>query len=257
MFNEIKQFEDKLESLSGSSGAFIRSAMYHVNMAEKLIGIDYEMSAFRLITAEEEAATSIIMMLKEHLYEGASKLKKNDHIHKQCLYPYIASIAHLMEKDLDQISGYPPVLEWVTEHGKPAISLGFRIDVGGKKITMQSTPPLNFKRSNESGDFDFSKQLLDFLLEKGFDDAVKHLKDTTNQRNRLLYSDGSQIPNSLAETSNGKFERFAKYQLQKINVLIVIYFMTAPYKRHERARFLEQTLKGYVKVLDHVKGKRL
>ncbi|HFQ5220800.1 TPA: hypothetical protein ACGUTS_004728 [Vibrio vulnificus] len=255
MFSEIKQYEDKLEKLTTNSGAFIRSAMYHVKMAEKLIGIDYEMSTFRLITAEEEAATSIITMLKEHQYEGAKELNKNNHLHKQCMYPYIASIAALMEQDLKRISSSPPIVKWVTENEKPAISLGFKVEVGQQTLDMMCTPPLNFKRSSQDGDFDFGKQLIAFLSEKGFDDAVKHLKESTNQRNHLLYSDGNNIPNSLTE--NGKYELFAKYQLQKINVLVALYFMTAPYIKCERARFLTQALDGYLRVLQHVKGRPL
>lgn len=113
MFSEIKQFSEKLESLKGSSGSCIKSAMYHVEKAEILSGVDPEMAIFRLITAEEEAATSILLMLKEHGYEGAKELNKNNHLHKQCLYPYICSIIELLKSYLGKVSNHPPVLEWV------------------------------------------------------------------------------------------------------------------------------------------------
>lgn len=257
MFSEIKQFSGKLDSLKSGSGSCIRSAMYHVEKAETLSGVDPEMSVFRLITAEEEAATAILLMLKEHGYEGAKELNKNNHLHKQCLYPYICSIVELLKLSLRNISSYPPVLEWVDVDGMDAIKLGIRVTIDDQNLIMEMNPPLNFRVSRNEELHDFSYELMAFLERKGFDDAVKHLKENANLRNKLLYSDGKTIPNTLADTDNGKYEKFAQYLLQKVNVLIAIYFMAAPYKKMDKAHFLEQALLSYLKVLKHVKGQRL
>lgn len=57
--------------------------------AWKIKDIDPEMSVFRSITAEEEAATAIFLSLKEKKYENAEKLKFQDHSYKQALEPFI------------------------------------------------------------------------------------------------------------------------------------------------------------------------
>ncbi|ELX8650009.1 hypothetical protein SK983_003026 [Vibrio vulnificus] len=257
MFSEIKQFSEKLESLKGGSGSCIRSAMYHVEKAEVLSGVDPEMSVFRLITAEEEAATAILLMLKEHGYEGAKELNKNNHLHKQCLYPYICSIIELLKLDLRKVSNHPPILEWVDVDGMDAIKLGIRVTIEDQNLIMEMNPPLNFRVSRNEELHDFSHELVVFLERKGFNDTVKHLKENANLRNKLLYSDGKTIPNTLADTDNGKYEKLGQYLLQKVNVLIAIYFMTAPYKKMDKAHFLEQALHSYLKVLKHIKGQRL
>ena len=74
MFSDVKQYLEKLDYLKGASGSCIKSAMYHVEKAEILSTVDPEMSIFRLITAEEEAATSILLMLKEHGYHQSKTL---------------------------------------------------------------------------------------------------------------------------------------------------------------------------------------
>lgn len=257
MFSEIKQFSEKLESLKCGSGSCIKSAMYHIEKAEILSEVDPEMAIFRLITAEEEAATAILLMLKEHGYEGARELNKNNHLHKQCLYPYLCAIMELLKSHLEKVSDFPPVLDWVDVDGMDGIKLGIRLTIEEQRLIMEMNPPLNFRVSHNEELHDFSNEMVLFLERKGFNDTVKHLKDSANLRNKLLYSDGSKIPNTLADTENGKFERLAKFLLQKVNALIVIYFMTSPYKKMEKAHFLEQALHSYLKVLKYVRGQRL
>ena len=254
MFSEIRQYLKKLDTLKGSSGSCIKSAMYHVEKAEALSVLDPEMSLFRLITAEEEAATAILLMLKEHGYKQSKQLNKNNHLHKQCLYPFICSITEMLGEDLKSILNHPPVLEWINIEGENAIKLSLRMIIEDQKILISMEPPLNFQISKNEDLHDFSEELISFLQKKGFDDTVKHLKEVANLRNKLLYSDGVKIPNTLSDRDNGKYNKLAKYQLQKINVLITIYFMSAPYKKMDNAIFLEQALFSYLKILQLIKG---
>jgi hypothetical protein len=258
MFSEIKQFSTKLEHLTSSSGSHIKSAMYHVEKAETISNIDPEMAIFRLITAEEEAATAILLTLKEHGYSNAKELNKNNHIHKQSLFPYICAIVELMKEDLNLVSGHPPELSWCDIDGVPALRLGIKIILDDMPLTVHMDPPLNFQRKNKDDNLqDFSRELITFLQKKGIDDMIKHLKENANLRNRLLYSDGKTIPNKLTDKSTNNFERKARWQLQKTNALIAIYFMIAPFKKMKKALFVEQALFGYLNVLNYIKGKRL
>ena len=68
------------------SRASIRHAWVHIEKARRLIGVDNEMAAFRAITAEEEAATGIIIALKDIRYAHSELLKPKDHKHKSGLW---------------------------------------------------------------------------------------------------------------------------------------------------------------------------
>ena len=59
-----------------------RSAINHLNQAEKLFEIDSSMAAFRCITAEEEAATGLMLLLQDMQYANAVHLKPRTHAHK-------------------------------------------------------------------------------------------------------------------------------------------------------------------------------
>ncbi|TKB57396.1 hypothetical protein [Ferrimonas aestuarii] len=257
MFSEIEQFNKRTSSLRGSSGSCVKSALYHVEMAKKLACLDPEMSIFRLITAEEEAATAIILMLKEHGYDGSKRLSKNNHLHKQCLHTYICSVWDAIKGDLHLMIPEMPEMRWTEVDGQHAIKLMFKINIDGQSFVAEPSSPMNFQVSNNEEPHDFSGEIFSFLEEKGFSDTVKHLKENANLRNKLLYSDGNKIPNSLSDTSNGKYDKLARYLLSKTNALIAMYYMTAPYKKANKAHFLQQSLDGYLKVLDHVKGRKL
>ncbi|MEL7611344.1 hypothetical protein AAGW18_02470 [Vreelandella titanicae] len=74
-----------------SRNAF-QSALIHVDKAEKLYAMDKEMCVLRGITAEEEAASGLMLCLKERGYKLSNKLKHRDHVYKSSIYPFICLV---------------------------------------------------------------------------------------------------------------------------------------------------------------------
>lgn len=70
-----------------------RSALNHLRKAWTLHPIDAEMSLFRAITAEEEAATAVIRALNVRKHPNAERLKERQHQHKAAIWPFITAIA--------------------------------------------------------------------------------------------------------------------------------------------------------------------
>jgi hypothetical protein len=59
-----------------------RNAINHLEKAWTIRVIDKEMALFRAITAEEEAATALLLICQEKKYPNANKLKWRNHHHK-------------------------------------------------------------------------------------------------------------------------------------------------------------------------------
>lgn len=65
-----------------------RSAINHLERAEKLLLIDSSMAVFRCFTAEEEAASGLMYCLKDRGYSNAEKLKQQDHVQKNAVIQF-------------------------------------------------------------------------------------------------------------------------------------------------------------------------
>ncbi|PLU07434.1 hypothetical protein BMJ29_02810 [Sinorhizobium medicae] len=54
------------------------------------------MSFFRAITAEEEAATALILALKQRRYPGSEKLNPWEHLHKAAVSPFLDAVGNVL-----------------------------------------------------------------------------------------------------------------------------------------------------------------
>jgi len=86
-----KEIADIVPQIKGAGKWRAFNAILHLNKAWKIKGIDNEMSAFRAITAEEEAATAVFLSLKLRKYENSDKLKPMDHSHKSAFATFVMS----------------------------------------------------------------------------------------------------------------------------------------------------------------------
>jgi hypothetical protein len=78
-------FECIVNNAKGHSRHYGRNSSHHLERALRLKEIDPEMAVFRAITAEEEAATAIFLVLKEKSYHNADTIRFKDHACKQVL----------------------------------------------------------------------------------------------------------------------------------------------------------------------------
>lgn len=67
----------------------MRSAIEHLRLAEPLFQSDVSMAVFRCLTAVEEAASSLMLLLQEKKYSQADRLRRTDHLYKNAMLPFI------------------------------------------------------------------------------------------------------------------------------------------------------------------------
>lgn len=69
-----------LRRASGRSGYAAANAIHHLRRAWDIRSIDPAMAAFRAITAEEGAASALVLLLREKKYPHAARLSFRDHV---------------------------------------------------------------------------------------------------------------------------------------------------------------------------------
>lgn len=173
-----------------------RSAFKHLHKAWVLHPIDAEMSAFRAITAEEEAAAAVIRALRHQDYPNASKLSDRNHVHKSALWPFITAVSNKMvEKNI----AAPEILLQFDD--EPRIEL--YIDIGKQAkldypLWGRPDEPFNFSMvSDRTGPFklhDFSEELFALATENGARNIETYVNAGANKRNQLLYASEQGIP---------------------------------------------------------------
>lgn len=225
-----------------------RNALDHLRKAWTLHPIDAEMSLFRAITAEEEAATAVIRALNVRKYPNAERLKERQHSHKAAIWRFITAIADkLAEKNIAM-----PTMSLRIE-GEPRIELS--IDIAGQAGLEQKlwgTPdePFNWTFwSDRTGPFkphDFSEELAALASEKGARDIEAYIADEANQRNQLLYASDQGIP-SVAFADSLLIGR-----RQRVTVMLVVTIAILQTKMHQL--FLVQCLDALLRAIARFDG---
>lgn len=180
-----------------------RSAFANLRGSWKLHPIDAEMSLFRAITAEEEAATALIRALNEQKYPNAERLKERRHDHKSAIWPLILAVNQMM---LDKNIPVPSLA--LSLSGQPRIELS--IDIAGQSNLSKplwGTPdePFNFVlRSDKHGPFqvhDFEAEFDAIAKNKGSNSIKQHVERQANIRNEVLYASEKGIPGAVFQDS--------------------------------------------------------
>lgn len=152
------------------------------------------MSLFRAITAEEEAASALMLALRQQNYPGASRLNPKDHRHKSAIWPFLQAIGRgVREKGvvIPQMA--------ISTQGEPRLELSIDIsEAAGQPLWATPDHPFNFvMHSDEKGPFEvhrWERELLAIASDKGFSDIRSHIAAEANLRNRILYSSHEGIP---------------------------------------------------------------
>lgn len=225
-----------------------RSALNHLRKAWTLHPIDAEMSLFRAITAEEEAATAVIRALKVRKYPNVERLKERQHPHKAAIWPFITAIADKMaEKNIAM-----PAMSLRVD-GEPRIELS--IDIAGQAgldRPMWGTPdePFNWTFwSDRTGPFkphDFSEELVALASERGARNIEAYIADEANRRNQLLYASDKGIP-SVAFADSLLLGR-----RQRVTVMLVVTIAILQTEIHQL--FLVQCLDTLLRTIARFDG---
>ena len=203
-----------------------RSALRHLEFAEKLTVVDPAMAIFRGITAEEEAASGLMFALRELKYPGAENLKPHNHIHKHALYPFLKIVGLFFGQVLkNNIGEYR--LHIKNEDGKKRLMLAFPLKIEGEDQWIYPIPPLNIgvEVGKESMPPSYQSQITEFLAAKGSKNVSSYLKKEANLRNEILYASHSGYPDVVELKPE-----FLHEKASHVMVLLQAYLMIAPYK---------------------------
>ena len=231
------------DNAKGQSKHCVRNAIHNLERAWKLREIDPEMAMFRAITAEEEAATAIFLVLKEQGYENADRIKFKKHSYKQALEPFLRSIGKFADK-WSKEPGFPfsekYVLSLEGQNREKKLSISFNY----QERMITCIPPLGFSIKLNDKQYYFEKELLEITSGMTRGDIMKHVERIANKRNELLYAQSNGIPN----VSN--IDGFLKKRRDTVIGFLRIYGLVYPYR--EKAIFVQQALNAFLTMMGEI-----
>lgn len=236
--------EECVNKIGGRIRHCFRSAFVHLRKAWTLHPVDSEMSMFRAITAEEEAATALILALKQRKYDGAEKLNPRDHVHKNAVSPFLDSVNNLLFE-----TGVPAPKLMISKGDRPKITI--QIDVSaltGNPEPLIAVPdhPFNYLLSKDGGSqaYSFDEQIQSLADHKNAKSILNFLQKEANLRNQILYASDEGIPNIDFNESTLLRRRDRVYRLAMLTIGIL--------QTTDHQLFASQCLNAYRAALGHI-----
>jgi len=197
----------------------LRSALNHIRRAETLLEIDRPMTMFRSLTAIEEAASGIILCLREKGYDRSEKLKWKNHLHKNAFIPFFKVLGDSVEKHLLK-NGVDIDITVREIDGKKMqlVEMTFKTEDG--PLSLIPLPPLNSKIEVQGSVISFDEEMKGYAEKVGTDSVLNHVKRLMNWRNEVLYAgtkgyvsdvDSNQTANLLTEAKRWVFVQMRLY----------------------------------------------
>lgn len=239
--------EDAAERLSGHVRHAARNAFVHLRKAWRLHGVDDEMSGFRAITAEEEAATALILALKQRGYPGSSKLNAWNHVHKSAFWPLLAAINDLLFQ-----SGFPAPQVHLSRTMPPRVTLHINLTAmaGGTGNPVWGNPdePLNFSLRSGAAEAAaihlFEAELENLASIRGAKSVLKHIEAEANLRNLLLYARSEGLPHATFE------DAALLEKARRVSVLVTLAIMVMQTTQHQL--FVVQCLEALLRAIGKI-----
>jgi hypothetical protein len=260
---ELNAFEQAtiaaIEDCGGNIKGCAESAIFHLEQAFSLVGIDNEMAIFRAITAEEEAASSLFFCLKNNKYENADKIAFKNHLYKlglnPCLEAATRKLGEIIQNDRFWFDDFK--IRHSTINNRRCIELVFRLKDDGEYIS--PVPPLNFSIDSLKSGVDgrlsktsLSNNIIDefktMALENQAKDVMKGLEEIAKQRNVLLYSVFHEFKKPvLPENLKPSIEDILRRQKKKTFRLLWLVLMIDPWEKlHGNSLFVQTVLNSYL-----------
>lgn len=206
--------------------------------------LDPEIAYFRALTAEEEAATALIIALKHRRYPGAEKLDYNYHPHKMGIAPFLGAIETVFAE-----GGIPsPIIKLQYESTPPRLHIGFASEKLGMSpgYLAQSDEPLdgiflvNDDPRQSVNVFDDALQR--YARMKGSKSVLKAIQEEANIRNRLLYA----ADNGITKVENVDSVLLAKGRPVTLMLTLVVAILQT--RKHQLLP--AQALEAYLRIFD-------
>lgn len=200
-----------------------------------------ELAVFSAITAEEEAATSVLYALKKLKYEGHERINFRDHVHKAGLYPFIRLLG---EAFLPPDAGLQVTLYFGPHFKKDREILRIRMPIGqdaGRQICLVPEPPLGFISTGPDGkEKNYHKEVGKIATAHGIKSIFEYIKSLANERNKMLYASPSSIPD--VKDSKVRLEKHTDAALLNL----IMYLLIEP---HGKQSLVQEALITYLRIL--------
>lgn len=215
-----------------------RSAINHLQRAEKLFEIDSPMAVFRCYTAEEEAASGLMHCLKECGYSNTSELKPQYHLHKNALIPFFSIVCQFIE---DSFRQYGIEINLLIKESSIGNHVALEVSMASLTgpLKLAPAPPFNFSFVHEGKRFSYRRQIDKYIEAKNAREIKDHLRQEANKRNALLYATPKGYPSSIEVTP-----QFLPAYWRRVIAMLRAYLMIAPYK--EPQPFVQDTLDAFL-----------
>lgn len=199
------------------------NALDHFERSIMLFDLDREMSSFRVLTGQEEAATALMMALQTKGYEGASYFNLRSHKHKAAVGACVTAIAQTLQPLL---SNYEMDFNFARCRIDVRLPLGGVRDEDGRPLFLQFQEPLGLLHANEGEEEPniFKGALDDLMNPGGFRSVSAMVKAQANLRNNLLYASDQSLPRSSASA-----EQFTwRYSISLTMLVLTVMVLQAP-----------------------------
>lgn len=217
------------------------SALRHLHFAHKNVGPDPQMSLFRCITGEEEAATALFRILKQKRYVGAEKLLERNHVHKNAVVPFMDAVG-------GALAALPKIPD--VRFAQEGEGFGLLISLGEGAPFFRPMPPLNFtftRGTTEPGapmtPVTFAREMERIAGLAAQSPTIEaFLKKRANVRNELLYASDKGFPRASEPEVLDQLPVFRRRILGILKVCVLV----AP---HPQQSFVQQCLNSFLAIL--------
>lgn len=198
----------------------MRSSTHGVMKAWGIKDIDKSMASFRVITAEEEAASAVIMSLKRRHYNGSEKLKLYNHVHKSSIWYIFAAFTEFLPALKDSIEG-EFAIEPDEVTGKITPIMRFKILNSHISEYIYPIPPLGIQLVHSNGTNEtlhmLEEEIKKLVSAKGHEEFLKYIQAEANVRNEILYAGDQGVPKV-----SDNVENFIKYRSKRVFTLHMV-----------------------------------
>ncbi|MCP5268677.1 MAG: hypothetical protein H6943_06520 [Zoogloeaceae bacterium] len=153
----------------------MRSAIEHLRLAEPLFQHDISMAVFRCITAVEEAASSLMLLMKTKMYPRANELNRTDHLFKNAMLPFIRILHGCVVRVASEQKFHIDLLV----HQSLQQPLGIAViaeHIDGSSSMVPINPPLSFLLSEDGLGIDQVRDIDAFVKREGAASVRAYLK---------------------------------------------------------------------------------
>lgn len=241
---------DALKGAKSMSGHCARHAVHHLDQAWRLKKRDPEMALLRAITAEEEAATALMIVVQEHRYDHAVQLRRayRQHAYKQGLFPYLNAIRRHFALAR---SGLPQLLLG-NERVRGTLRLFLLIRPPNGEAWLRTVPPLHLSLTEEKDAraYYFERETPAIAAAAGEKSVIDAIRALTKLRNYCLYASSRGMP----RITSGVVEEIERRKT-RVFFMLTVFCLIFPYR--EPAVFVQQALDGFLLMMGRIEKEAL